>query len=135
MPFICDADQYRYLISQSPRWLVRHNDIEGATRSLNRLTGLPVEDPALILELEDIQANLEAERLIGEASFIDCFKPSKNKILLRTLTGIFIQAWQQLTGIKLVLDFMSCRMFCSLTRRIQLHLLLWNYIFQSFGYQ
>ncbi|KAE9392274.1 MFS monosaccharide transporter [Gymnopus androsaceus JB14] len=91
-----------FILPESPRWLVRHNDIEGATRSLNRLTGLPVEDPALILELEDIQANLEAERLIGEASFIDCFKPSKNKILLRTLTGIFIQAWQQLTGINFI---------------------------------
>ena len=36
------------------------------------------------------------------SGYLDCFRPSHNKILLRTLTGIFIQAWQQLTGINFI---------------------------------
>jgi sugar porter (SP) family MFS transporter len=91
-----------YLLPESPRWLIRRDDIQNATRSLSRLTGLPPDDPVLELELEDIKANLEAERLLGETSFLDCFKSSDNKIRLRTLTGIFIQAWQQLTGINFI---------------------------------
>jgi MFS family permease len=36
---------------------------------------------------------------------MDCFRPSDNRILFRTLTGISIQAWQQLTGINFIFYF------------------------------
>jgi MFS transporter, SP family, sugar:H+ symporter len=36
---------------------------------------------------------------------MDCFRSSDNRILFRTLTGIFIQAWQQLTGINFIFYF------------------------------
>lgn len=39
---------------------------------------------------------------IGQASYADCFRDGGNRILLRTLTGIFLQAWQQLTGINFI---------------------------------
>ena len=39
---------------------------------------------------------------MGESSYLDCFKFTHNKIFLRTLSGIFIQAWQQLTGINFI---------------------------------
>ena len=39
---------------------------------------------------------------IGESSYADCFRSGHNKIHLRTLTGISIQAWQQLTGINFI---------------------------------
>lgn len=39
---------------------------------------------------------------LGESSYADCFKAGPNKIALRTLSGIFIQAWQQLTGINFI---------------------------------
>ena len=76
-------------------------------------------NPVVELELDEIRSNLEEERRLGESSYLDCFKPSRNKIALRTLTGIFIQAyvfhfhlpthnvtclprWQQLTGINFI---------------------------------
>lgn len=43
-------------------------------------------------ELDEIRANLEAELRLGETSYIDCFRGGPNRIALRTLTGIFIQA-------------------------------------------
>ncbi len=36
---------------------------------------------------------------------MDCFRSSDNRIRFRTLTGIFIQAWQQLTGINFIFYF------------------------------
>lgn len=63
----------------------------------------------LTAELDEIRTNLRQERELemhvtgGKkkfgAGYIACFK-TDNKILFRTLTGIFLQAWQQLTGIK-----------------------------------
>ena len=110
--------------SQSPRWLIKRGRDADAARSLGRLTSLPPADPIVEAELDEIRANLEAERRLGESSYLDCFKPSHNRIALRTLTGIFIQAyvsispnqdrflqidgtflhprWQQLTGINFI---------------------------------
>jgi sugar porter (SP) family MFS transporter len=91
-----------YLLPESPRWLIRHGDMDRAVVSLSKLTGLSSTDPELELELEDIKASLAQELALGETSVIDCFRSSENKIRLRTLTGIFIQAWQQLTGINFI---------------------------------
>ncbi|KAK7056352.1 Plasma membrane low glucose sensor [Paramarasmius palmivorus] len=90
------------LLPESPRWYIKRGKYEEAAKSLSRLTGLPADDPQTKLEIEDVRTSLEAERSMGDSSYLDCFKPSHNKMALRTLTGIFIQAWQQLTGINFI---------------------------------
>ncbi|KAK0183891.1 hypothetical protein F5146DRAFT_1179378 [Armillaria mellea] len=52
-------------------------------------------------DLIEICTNLE-EQAVGERSYLDCFHNTKNKMALRTWTGILIQAWQQLTGINFI---------------------------------
>ncbi|KAJ3489657.1 hypothetical protein NLI96_g1990 [Meripilus lineatus] len=89
-------------LPESPRYLIKRGADADAARALSRLTTLPVEDPEIEMELNDIRANLKEEQELGESGYLDCFKPSHNKILLRTLSGIFIQAWQQLTGINFI---------------------------------
>ena len=86
------------ILPESPRYLVKRHDDTGAARSLSRLLSVSPEDADVQAELEDIKANLRLEEEAGENSYADCFRMGPNKILLRTLTGIFIQAWQQLTG-------------------------------------
>jgi len=90
------------MLPESPRWLIKRGQDEAASRSLTRLTGYQAGDPELEGELNEIRANLEAERQLGESSYLDCFKFTHNKIALRTFTGIALQAWQQLTGINFI---------------------------------
>lgn len=77
------------------------------------MTGLAPTDPEVEVELNDIRANLREEQELGESSYADCFKTSHNKIALRTLSGIFIQAWQQLTGINFIFYCMYFRQIIS----------------------
>lgn len=69
---------------------------------MSRLRSLPVNDPVVQSELEEIAAALEEEREMDQSSYADCFRFTRNKIALRTLTGIALQAWQQLTGINFI---------------------------------
>jgi len=94
-----------FLLPESPRWLIkRHRDADAA-RALSRLTSLPYDDPEVNAELDEIRLHLKHEEALGNSSYIDCFRPSNNRILFRTLTGIFIQAWQQLTGVNFIFYF------------------------------
>jgi len=89
-------------LPESPRYLIKRGRDTDAAHSLSRLLSTPESDPEIQAELEDIKANLRMEEELGESSYVDCFKNGRNKILLRTLTGIFLQAWQQLTGINFI---------------------------------
>ena len=91
-----------FYLPESPRWLVKKGKDAQAASSLARLTSLSKDDPEVESELADIRAALKEEQDRGEGSYADCFRATHNKILLRTLTGIFIQAWQQLTGINFI---------------------------------
>ena len=99
-------------LPESPRWLIKKGRDDAAARALSRLTSLPVDDPAIEQDLTDIRTSLKEEMEIGEAGWVDCFRPTHNKILLRTLSGIFLQAWQQLTGINFIF---YCEYLCLYT--------------------
>jgi SP family sugar:H+ symporter-like MFS transporter len=91
-----------FFLPESPRFLIMRGRDEEAARALGRLTGLPYDDPAVARELSGVKENLMAERALGELSYMDCFKSGDNRMAFRTLTGIFLQAWQQLTGINFI---------------------------------
>lgn len=69
---------------------------------MSRLRSLPPDHPEVQGEIADIVAALESEREIGQSSYVDCFRFTRNKIALRTFTGIALQAWQQLTGVNFI---------------------------------
>lgn len=91
-----------FFLPESPRYLIKKGNEQGAAQSLARLLGTSPNDPEVAAELNEIRANLRAEEEIGESSYADCFKFTHNKLFLRTMTGIWIQGWQQLTGINFI---------------------------------
>jgi sugar porter (SP) family MFS transporter len=94
-----------FLLPESPRWLIKKHRDADAAHSLSRLTSLPADDPEVSAELNEIRVYLKREDELGQSSYMDCFRASDNRILFRTLTGIFIQAWQQLTGVNFIFYF------------------------------
>ncbi|KAH9978328.1 MFS monosaccharide transporter [Russula compacta] len=90
------------LLPESPRWLIKNHRDADAAQALSRLTSLPADDPEVLSELEEVRINLKHEEELGESSYLDCFRSTDNRIRFRTLSGIFIQAWQQLTGINFI---------------------------------
>jgi MFS transporter, SP family, sugar:H+ symporter len=93
------------LLFQSPRWLIKNHRDADAAQSLSRLTTLPIGDPEVLSELEEIRLNLKHEEELGSGSYLDCFRESDNRLRFRVLSGIFLQAFQQLTGINFIFYF------------------------------
>jgi sugar porter (SP) family MFS transporter len=89
-------------LPESPRFLIKKGRDAEAAISLSRLISLPPDHPEVEAELDGVRANLKLEQELGTSTYLDCFRNTHNKILLRTLTGVFIQAWQQLTGINFI---------------------------------
>jgi len=87
------------ILPETPRFLIKKGNNAGAAKSLSRLRRLPIDHPALVEELAEIQANHEYEMTIGSASYLACFKPPIRK---RQISGIALQGLQQLTGVNFV---------------------------------
>lgn len=83
------------LLPETPRYLIKRNHMDKAAVSLGKLRRLPPDHPSIQDELGEIQTNHNYEMSLGKASYRDCFRGG---MLKRTLTGMGIQALQQLTG-------------------------------------
>lgn len=85
---------------ESPRWLAKHGHLDKAADAIARTRGIPHSeaktDPIVVREVEEIRSNVEYEKNFA-GGWLDCFKPG-NKILYRTLLGMALQSFQQLTG-------------------------------------
>ena len=84
-------------VPESPRYLVEVGRVEEARRSLARVNKVSVDDALVAVELEHIEASVEAEKLAGSASWSELVT-GKPSMFRRTLMGIMIQSLQQLTG-------------------------------------
>lgn len=88
-------------LPETPRWLVKAGKDQKAIKSLVFLRRLEADDPHVLAELEEIQANYEYEKSLGSASYIECFRGNMGK---RTITGIVLQSLQQLVGINFIVS-------------------------------
>ncbi|SCU91814.1 LADA_0F12244g1_1 [Lachancea dasiensis] len=84
-------------VPESPRYLVEAGKLEEARRSLARANKAQLEDAVVTLELESIEANVEAEKMAGKAGWKELIV-GKPQMLKRTLNGIVVMSLQQLTG-------------------------------------
>ncbi|CCF59049.1 hypothetical protein KAFR_0G00160 [Kazachstania africana CBS 2517] len=82
---------------ESPRYLCECKKIELAKKSVARSNKVHSDDPAVQSEIDAMLASIQYEKEVGTASWAELFS-TKDKILQRLIIGIFIQAFQQLTG-------------------------------------
>lgn len=87
------------LLPETPRYLIKRDRHEAAARALSKLRRLSLDHPAVVEELAEIQANHEYEMKIGSSSYVACFRKPIRK---RLITGILLQALQQLTGVNFI---------------------------------
>ncbi|KIW69950.1 hypothetical protein PV04_02262 [Phialophora macrospora] len=87
------------ILPETPRFLIKRGKHGAAAKALSRLRRLPVDHPALLEELAEIEANHEYEMAIGTSSYLACFKSPIRK---RLFTGMALQALQQLTGVNFI---------------------------------
>jgi hypothetical protein len=73
-----------------------------AAKSLGKLRRLPIDHPAVVEELNEVQANHLYEMSLGKSTYVDCFNGTLGK---RLLTGCLLQSLQQLTGV----NFIFCK--------------------------
>ncbi|KAI0842332.1 high-affinity glucose transporter [Hypoxylon sp. FL0890] len=87
------------LLPETPRYLIKRGQYDKAARSLSRLRRIESNDSAIQNELLEIKANHDYEMSIGKSTYLDCFR---GPMLKRQLTGMGLQALQQLTGINFI---------------------------------
>src|ERR1700753_3586868 len=66
-------------LPESPRWLIKKERHDDASRALSRLPSLPPDHPEVQAELEEIRLSFQQEKELGESSYLDCFRPGLNK--------------------------------------------------------
>jgi MFS transporter, SP family, sugar:H+ symporter len=86
-------------LPETPRFLIKQGHPDKAAISLSKLRRLPPDDPALLEELREIEANFHIEQRIGQAGYKECFEGTIGK---RLLTGCLLQSLQQLTGVNFI---------------------------------
>ncbi|KAG5368836.1 High-affinity glucose transporter SNF3 [Yarrowia sp. C11] len=89
------------VLPETPRFWVKKHQPEKAAKALARLRRLPEDSRTVKKELVELQDAFAAEIAVGNSSWKACFS-SKGSQLKRLLTGVAIQALQQLTGINFI---------------------------------
>ncbi|EGN96092.1 hypothetical protein SERLA73DRAFT_185629 [Serpula lacrymans var. lacrymans S7.3] len=104
VPFIAQACMATILASGmafmpfSPRWLVQHGRIDDARKVLQKMR----DSDSVESELQSIQNSLEQSENEKRASYSEMFQ---KRYIKRTLLGIFLMSFQQLTGIDVILYY------------------------------
>ncbi|KAM4064525.1 major facilitator superfamily protein [Hirsutella rhossiliensis] len=93
------------LLPESPRWLARKDRWEECRAVLALVHGKGDPDHAFVAyELQDIKDMCEFERRHSDVTYLDLFKP---QMINRTVIGLFTQIWSQLTGMNVMMYYVT----------------------------
>lgn len=100
-----------FFCPESPRWLARRDDWEGAAKVLSSLRALPIDDPYVCGELADIRAQAEERRVTVQLAKSDIVrrllaKGTRNRVGI----GLLLMACQNMTGVNII-TYYSPRIF------------------------
>lgn len=92
-------------LPESPRWLAKHDKWEECHDVLTLVHGKGNPDtPFVRLELSEIREMIEFEKRNSDVSVMELFRP---KMLNRLHIGVFTQVWSQLTGMNVMMYYVS----------------------------
>lgn len=83
-------------LPESPRYAYRRGRVDEARNTIAKFGGVDSFSPSVNQEIADIQTKLDEEKSAADVRWHDIF--TADRMLYRTLLGIFIQAASQLTG-------------------------------------
>ncbi|KAF2502232.1 sugar transporter [Lophium mytilinum] len=93
------------LLPESPRWLARKDRWEECKDVLTLVLGKGDANSKLVKEeFAEIQAYCEFERQNADVTYLELFKPH---MINRTHIGIFTQIWSQLTGMNVMMYYIT----------------------------
>ncbi|KAL7422677.1 hypothetical protein Q5752_001968 [Cryptotrichosporon argae] len=92
------------LLPESPRFLAKKGKWEHCRKNLANLRGLPLDDQAIDVEMDEVRMKTEEDEKRGNPSYIECFS-MKDRILWRTMIGILVQIGQQITGVNFFFSY------------------------------
>ncbi|WVF65292.1 hypothetical protein IAT40_000016 [Kwoniella sp. CBS 6097] len=94
-----------FLLSpESPRFLAKKGKWDHCRKNLANLRGLPMDHPDIDAEMIEVREKTIKDQEIGDASYLECFS-TKDRILWRTMIGVFVQIGQQITGINFFFSY------------------------------
>ncbi|KAI9926322.1 hypothetical protein ASPWEDRAFT_45615 [Aspergillus wentii DTO 134E9] len=92
-------------LPESPRWLARKDRWEECHKILAHVHAKgDLNHPFVQVELNDIREMCQTESHHKDSTYIDLFKPN---MIHRTLTGLFMQIWSQLTGMNVMMYYIG----------------------------
>jgi hypothetical protein len=86
-----------FFLPESPRHLLGRGREEEARVVIAELNSVPVEDPVVAEQMEELLTGIRAENEGGKATWAECFS-TRNMLWKRTLNGMMLQFIQQLNG-------------------------------------
>lgn len=90
---------------ESPRWLARKGRWDECKQVLTLVHGKgDPHSPVAARELQDIKGALEIEDAAKNVTYFDLLKPD---MINRTHIGVFMQIWSQLTGMNVMMYYVS----------------------------
>lgn len=92
-----------FFIPESPRWLAKQGYWDDAEDIVAKVQAKgDRENPDVLIEITEIKEQIMIDEHIKAFTYADLFK---KKYLLRTVTAIFAQIWQQLTGMNTLMYY------------------------------
>lgn len=92
-------------LPESPRWLAKKDRWEDAVGVLALVHGKgDVNSPFVAKEMAEIREVVELERANADVTYMELFKP---KMINRTHIGVFTQIWSQLTGMNVMMYYIT----------------------------
>lgn len=94
-----------FFMPESPRWLARKDRWDDCLGTLALVHGKgDSNSPFVLKEYEEIKEMCEFERLNADVTYRELFKP---EMINRTHIGVFTQIWSQLTGMNVMMYYIT----------------------------